>query len=209
MGEEEFLERLKSRLTRPLPGTVAHDQMKARLPEGGRIDFQERPGKREGGVLILFYQHEDRWMFPVIRRAQYDGVHGGQIGLPGGKREKEDHDLFHTAIREAEEEIGIQGSDVSVLGNLSSFFVGASNYQVLPVVGHIKYKPSFIPDEKEVDEVIEVELDHFLKPNNRKEKEITIRERSLIAPYFDVSSQFIWGATAMMLSELVSVIEDI
>ncbi len=209
MLESNFPERLKKRLEMELPGSVAHNEMKARQLNGGVIDFKKRPDLRHGGVLILFYYDQDHWKFPVIRRAEYDGVHGGQIALPGGKKEEEDIDLIATATRETEEEIGVNRSDIQIVGQLSSFFVGASNYEVLPVVGMIDHKPNFLPDPMEVAEVIEVRMMDFLDGSKRKEKEIMVRDFPLIAPYFDIENQFIWGATAMMLSELTAIVKDI
>ncbi len=209
MTDPSFIDNLRRRLLEPLPGDDAHQKMKARRSNGAPIIFPPPKDPKRGAVLILLYKKKTRWHFPIIRRSEYDGVHGGQIGLPGGKVEKSDKGLDFTALREAHEEIGIILEDVEVLGSLSSFFVGASNYQVLPVVGKIDYVPTFFPDGMEVAEVIEVPIDDFLNESNRKEKEIEVRGYSIIAPYFDVKSQFIWGATAMMLSELVTILEEL
>ncbi len=209
MEDLNLPELLEKRLLRPLPGEEAHYQMRARQTSGEFINFKDQANRRYGAVMILLYRKDRDWYFPVIKRPEYDGVHGGQISLPGGKVEEGDGDLFNTALRETREEIGINGDDVRIVGKMTSFYVGASNYEVLPVIGHLDYPPSFDPDPEEVAEVIEIPLTDLLSPAVKSEKEIEVRGFRLIAPYFDIKSQFIWGATAMMLNELKTLINDL
>lgn len=199
----EEINKLELRLRQPLPGTLAHEKMRPRLPNGENLRFSERVNPRPGAVLILFYQRQNRWFFPLIQRPTYNGVHSGEIGLPGGKQEPADRDLYATAIREAREEIGIDPARVKVIGALSPFFVAASNHEVLPVVGVYASIPEFIPDEVEVAEIIEAPLEDLLHAGNVKETEIvTALGFRLLSPYFDINGKVVWGATAGMLSEL-------
>ncbi|MEQ8238276.1 MAG: CoA pyrophosphatase [Cyclobacteriaceae bacterium] len=206
---DNFISNLEKKLREPLPGDQAHRKMIPTMRnKKPRFKFTDPP--KLGAVLILFYWHNNDWHFPLIQRPKYIGVHSGQIGLPGGKMEKTDNDLIATALRETEEEIGITQTKVEVIGALSEFYVGASNHQILPVIGYYNgNQPTFIPDNYEVAEVIEAPLEKLLDRRSVKSKEITISPGlSLDSPYFDISDRVVWGATAMMLSELVEVIKN-
>ena len=121
--------------------------------------------------------------------------------------EVDDPDLVFTALREGQEEIGIQANEVKILGNLTEHMVVASNFNVLPVIGYLDYRPEFIANADEVAEVLEVSIDHLLDDKNRREKELVVRERyRLTAPYYDVQGHVVWGATAMMLSEFLMMV---
>ncbi|MFY0686505.1 MAG: CoA pyrophosphatase [Cyclobacteriaceae bacterium] len=206
---DSFIQQLQEQLRSPLPGSQAHGKMKARFDSQNGVRFKHEGEPQPGAVLVMFYKESGQWKFPLIQRPPYDGIHGGQIGLPGGKAEPEDSDLIQTALRETHEEIGVEPEKVEVIGSLSSFYVGASHYQILPVLGICHSVPSFVPDPKEVAEVIDAPIQDFLVPKASKEKEIEVRGVKLMAPYYDVRDKFIWGATAMMLSELVEIIQPI
>lgn len=206
---EPFISSLETRLKKPLPGYENLDLMKPRLSNGEDINFPYRNNAKEGAVLICFYAEKGEIFFPLIQRPDYDGVHSGQIGLPGGKKEVEDKDLIQTALRESEEEIGLNPQDVKVIGTLTNYYVGASNHNVLPVIGYVTQKPEFIPDQVEVAEVIEAPLIRLQDPVFRKEKQMNVRGTSLITPYFDIDSRVVWGATAMILSELSKILEEL
>ena len=121
-----------------------------------------------------------------------------------------DKDLIHTALRESHEELGIVSDRVEVLGKMTELFIVPSNFSVLPVVGFSSERPDFTPDPREVKEVIEVPLDHLLHPDNTKIKPIKVGGNiTLQAPYYDVYGHTVWGATAMMLSEFLTVFKDL
>ncbi len=205
-----FTEKLKNRLEQSLPGDKSHRIMMPSLINGERIRFNNSKKPRDGAVLILFYEKDGQLRFPLIQRPQYNGPHGGQISLPGGKWEEGDEDLFRTALREAEEEIGIHANRTSVLGSLSSYSVAASNHQVLPVIGYYPEIPKYIPDEIEVDEVVDVALDELINEGNLKRTEIVVGNNvRLDSPYFDLGNKIVWGATAGMLSELKHIILEL
>lgn len=205
----DFIEKLRDKLSHTLPGTEAHNLMIPRLSSGDRIRFDSPTNPKKGAVLVLLYRRGDGFSFPLIQRPTYDGVHSGQVAFPGGKHEPDDPDLHFTALREAQEEIGITPSQVEILGNLSEFYVGASNHLVLPVVGYYKTTPVFVPDDYEVDEVIEAPLRELMDQERRKEKEIvTHHGYRLQSPYFDIRGKVVWGATAMILSEFAEIIRN-
>ncbi|WP_424961522.1 NUDIX hydrolase [Ekhidna sp.] len=209
MNFDELTSFLEKRVQQPMPGDVAHQRMKPKMANGAPLKLKHATPPRKGGVLILLYEEEGSVRFPLIQRPSYEGIHSGQMALPGGRHEEEDMDLFQTALRESEEEIGVHREKVEIIGSLSEFFVAASNYQVLPVIGKINHKPSFIPEPREVDDIVTPPITHLIDPERLKEKEISVRSGyRLICPYFDLEGRTVWGATAMMLSELVDLLSE-
>ncbi|MBC7892983.1 MAG: CoA pyrophosphatase, partial [Sphingobacteriaceae bacterium] len=120
-----------------------------------------------------------------------------------------DESLVRTALREAQEEIGIRVSDVTVLGQLTELFIPPSNFMVLPVVGCMNRQPDFYPDPREVDAVIEVRLSEIADDRIRTSRTLDVRGATVEAPGFEIQNHYIWGATAMMLSELLEVVRSV
>ncbi len=206
---EEFKRRLKNQLLLELPGNEAHMMMMPTArDERFKIPIHEK-APVQSAVLILFYSDElGNVKFPLIQRPTYDGAHSGQVSFPGGKAEETDKNLFHTALRETEEEIGIRQGDVEVVGQLTELHISVSNFLVTPVVGFMAKKPEFVIDIQEVEAVIEADLYDILNTERRKEGTILVRELYKIqTPYFDIGDRVVWGATAMMLSELSTIIQ--
>lgn len=171
---------------------------------------QERPGARLGSVLVLLYPVGGRFYLPFMQRPVYEGHHSGQISFPGGKVEPEDPDRIYTALREAHEEIGVLPSGVEVLGTLSELYIPPSNYSVVPVVGWAPVRPSFVPDPVEVADIMEVPLDELLDEMNiRQAKRLLGNGLRLETPYYYLGEREIWGATAMILSEFVTLIREL
>lgn len=152
--------------------------------------------------MILFYLENGVFKIPLIQRPLYDGTHGGQISLPGGKMELEDESLKRTALRETQEEIGVKLIDIEVIGELSQIYIPPSNFFVKPFVGIISYVPEFFPDEKEVAEIITIELDDIFNDQNITKKVIETRYGKFNTTVFLINGKVIWGATALMLAEL-------
>ena len=201
---DAFLRQLRLDLTRPLPGRAAQYLMAPRPRPGAEFYDSPRPDSRRGGVLALFYPHEDTVHLPLILRPTYPGVHSGQVGFPGGGIEEIDDDLASTALRETYEEIGVHPSQITLLGQLTPLYVYASNYIVQPAVGWIDYRPVFKHDPFEVAELLEASLLTLLDPANRRTETRVLRGQPIDVPYFAVAGQIVWGATAMMLSELLA-----
>ncbi|MBN2482442.1 MAG: CoA pyrophosphatase [Bacteroidales bacterium] len=144
-----------------------------------------------------------------IRRTEYDGVHSGQISFPGGMHEPCDDSLISTALRETEEEIGISRDSITVIGTLTDLHVPVSNVDILPVVAVVAGQPLFIPDTDEVAFIIEARLTDLNNPSNKKRKMIHIGDFEIEAPYYDINGNHVWGATAMMLSEFLEIVNMI
>lgn len=196
------LELLAQRLKKPLPGSAAHEPLRA-VPTGLiKPKFDHSLPPKPGGVVILLYEDQGQIKFPLTKRPDYLGTHGGQISLPGGKAEPGESQI-ETALREAEEEIGVPRSTIEVIGTLSEFFVIPSNFMVTPVVGFLKESTEFKPDPKEVVKIIHGNIDELIKPDAVKVKEImAARMFPMQAPHFEIEGEVVWGATAMMLNEL-------
>jgi 8-oxo-dGTP pyrophosphatase MutT (NUDIX family) len=194
----------------PLPGIDAQMAMMPEAPDKSRFDLSNRTGASQGGVLILIYPHEGELYIPMMLRPEYGGAHSGQVSFPGGKMEPDDKDLFDTALRESNEELGIPNNEVEILGNLTDLFIIASNFVVLPVVGYLGFRPQFNPDPREVVEVIETPIQNLLRKDIVNEKAFAVGGGFEIkAPYFDIYGHHVWGATAMMLSEFLSIYKEL
>ena len=199
---------LEDRLSRPLPGPEAHTTM---IPSAaGNIKFRYKTAlpRRQGSVLILLYEDEGGLYFPLIKRPVYKGVHSGQISLPGGKAEPGESPT-ETAIREAEEEIGIDRRKVTTIGKLTGFTVTVSEIFITPVVGIYAEKPAFKPDPREVDKVLTFSLRNLLQLEEIPSREIIASGGfPLVAPHFEIDDEMVWGATAMVLNELRMVLRQ-
>lgn len=197
---ETLITYLQSRLQEPLPG---HDTF---LKDSGllRPRYPDKNDKRvrKSAVLISLYSKNGSIYTPLILRPKYDGTHGGQMAFPGGSMESYDESYERTALREAEEEIGLKSLDVKVLGSLTDIYIKPSNYWVKPVVGFLNYPPTFFPDAKEVDKVYEMDVLRFLENPLLEKRKIQVRGAHFHTVGFILDDQWIWGATALMLAEL-------
>ena len=206
---EEFSKKLKYRLSLPLPGIqaqlkMAHLERRINYTHGRIPDYA-----RMGAVLILLYEDEGSIKTCLIERTQYDGVHSGQIAFPGGKKEP-DETLERTAVREAEEEIGVIQNDIKLIGQLTELYIPPSNFLVHPFVGTIQYKPSFFIQPEEVAGLFEIKIDDLSDERLRGEKKITLSSGITVqTPFFGFQGKTVWGATAMIISEFLEVLEAI
>ncbi|SNS20852.1 8-oxo-dGTP pyrophosphatase MutT, NUDIX family [Belliella buryatensis] len=209
MEFQEIIQKLEKMLTQPLPGRVGQMMMSPQPVDETRFAEGALKNPRKGAVLMLFYPEDNQTLVPFIKRPSYDGVHSGQIAFPGGKWEEQDVDLSMTALREAEEEIGIDPKKVRLVGKLSDLFIPPSNFLVSPFIGFMEETPLFKPDPYEVDRIINCPVNQLTDVSIRKEGKITVREQyQLKAPYFDIENEMVWGATAMMLGEFMYLWEN-
>lgn len=203
----EFRETMEARLKKPLPGSSAQDQMtsRARLPLQSYLD--KHPDYRTSAVMMLLYPVDGRVHTMIIKRPSYDGIHSGQLALPGGKMDEGDGQPVHTAIRETLEEVGVSVSIQDVIGELTSLYIPPSNFLVHPFVAWMKERPQFVPDSREVDKILEVPLGIFLDPLLKSRRRIHIGTNTFIdAPCYIVGEETLWGATAMMFSEMEAIL---
>ena len=196
-------------LLEPLPGKDAHLLMSPQTVDLRRFSFDTPQNHRKSGVLVLFYPEDGNGFFPLIKRPIYSGVHSGQVALPGGRMEPEDPDIIYTALREAEEEIGVDPVKVEVLGKLSNLYIPASNFLVTPIIGFLEERPRFLPDLKEVAKIIPTDFQKLTRPSIRKNTILQLDGGiRLDTPFFDIEGEVVWGATAMILSELLQLMKD-
>ncbi|WP_339879330.1 CoA pyrophosphatase [uncultured Algoriphagus sp.] len=209
MDFKEVLSLLEKGMKHPLPGKEAQLSMSPNPQDLRRFDTKLPLNHRKSAVLILFYPNEDKAFFPLIKRPVYPGVHSGQIALPGGKMEEEDQDVIDTALREAWEEVGVLPQQVKLIGKMSDLFIPASNFLVSPILGYSEEMPDFVPEEKEVARIIETAVSTLYEPTIRKKKILEFSNNfRLDTPYFEVDKEMVWGATAMILSELLQILEN-
>ena len=196
---DELTERLRTALRAPLPGESAQYRM-AHQARRGYLTI--RPDAREAAVLALLYPHREEPHLVLIQRPSRDprDPHQGQISFPGGRREVTDPDLATTALREAEEEIGVPAERVELIGSLTSLYIPVSNFKVFPYVGILDARP----------DIIEAPFEAFRDPGNVQLTDMEIGPGLTLrgVPYFAIGGHVVWGATAMMLSELIVALEE-
>lgn len=198
---------LEKQLRQPLPGYLAQCKMRPYLPSMPDLDFPTLPFAKESAVMALLYPVENKPNILLIERTVYTGAHSGQISLPGGKVEKNET-YQEAAIRETMEEVGVENSNFEIVGELSKIYVAASNFNIQPIVAISDHPVKIYPDSREVAQVLEIPLEVFFDLKRRKEKLIkSAMGMELMAPYFDINNKTLWGATAMILSELVEIIQ--
>lgn len=195
------LDDVRRALAQPLIGARAHQRMAVR-PRSARWVILWPRRFRQAAVLALLYERQGALWLPLIRRGDSLRNHGGQIALPGGARDPEDGWPWATALREAREELGIDAASVQPLGALSPLRVPSSRFEVYPLVGWSAQRPLLAPSPPEVAEVIEMPLDLLLDPQAKGEVTWPLRGRATRVPHYRWQGRVIWGATAMMLSEL-------
>jgi 8-oxo-dGTP pyrophosphatase MutT (NUDIX family) len=201
-----ILEQLRAALGRPLPG----------LPVQLRMAPQPRPGTerildpaldcRHAAVLTLFYPCADNLCLVLTRRSDLVANHQGQISLPGGSIDAGETPEV-TALREAWEELAIEPGQVQILGRLSPLYVAPSNFCIQPIAGYAPQRPAFRPAPHEVAEVIEEPLWHLLDAGTCASDIWQLRGQAVRVPFYRIGTHKVWGATAMVLCELVALLQ--
>ncbi|MCB0568618.1 MAG: CoA pyrophosphatase [Phaeodactylibacter sp.] len=202
--DDRFIGRLKEKLQDTLPGIEAQYKM-AHVVR--RLYEPPPPTAKRAGVLALFYPKARKWHIVLIERSASHPAdrHGGQISFPGGKYEESDGTLAVTALREAQEEVNIDPRKVELAGPLTELYIPVSNFLVSPYVGFTASTPEFRPQAHEVRSILEVPFDMLQRSETRQETDLRISEGITLrdVPYFNVFGKVVWGATAMILSELL------
>ncbi len=198
------IDEIRKKLQLPLPGHAAT----LKFERNGRALFNKQADEstRSSAVMILIYPAKNTLNISLIVRPKYDGKHGGQISLPGGKRELKDENLAQTALRETQEEIGVKALDINVLGPLSSVYIPFSNFNVQPYVGYMDYLPDFYPDPREVEKIIHCTLVELCDIKNRGKKKILVETNEMEVSGYALGGEWVWGATALILSEFIEIL---
>lgn len=207
----ELVKRLQDALTQPLPGLDAQLRM-APSPRVGWDPLKVPEGTRDGAALVLIYPHHDTFHLPLTVRGSGLRNHTGQVSLPGG-RVDDGETIEAAALREAEEEIGVARRSVLVLGLLTPLHIPVSSYLLHPVVGFVPARPVFNRAEWEVARIIEPSVGQLRDPATVKRE---FRNRTgggesiqIDVPFFDIESEKVWGATAMVLAEFCAILASL
>lgn len=199
---EHFSERLHTAMESPLPGEDAQFEMSPMGRPRRQSALADISNPKLSAVLVLFYPFGDEPHTVLMLRNAYPGVHSAQVSFPGGKHEDIDNSLQETALREANEEVGVQPNNITVAGQLTQVYIPPSGFLVEPYVGIASQRPSFVPNPDEVQQIIEVPVRELLNEANRTTREIPLSNGVRInAPCYLLQNHVVWGATAMMLSE--------
>jgi 8-oxo-dGTP pyrophosphatase MutT (NUDIX family) len=199
---------LKQRLKLELPGEASHIAMSP-MGRGNSSDaIKNAENIKKSAVAIVLYTDQNSLSSVLIQRPTYEGVHSGQVCLPGGKKEDFEHFLHETAIRECVEETGLITEHLELLGALTPVYIPPSNHHVQPYIFHYDEKPIFHPDEREVDEIIQFSLEHIIDDSRIKRIDLEVGKNKTLknVPYFDIEGRVVWGATAIILNELRTIL---
>ncbi|WP_024480085.1 NUDIX hydrolase [Cellulophaga baltica] len=211
MNFDDFSKRISKIKNLPLPGADSHYKMAPdiRIEELEKLDKVPKKA-RKAAVMSLFYPKEEETTLLLILRKTYKGVHSNQIGFPGGKAEKFDPDLLHTALRETHEEVGVLPENVEVIKSLTELFIPPSNFEVQPYIGLYKNPSPFIIQEREVAALVEVSLQDFMDDTAIFSQNLTTSyAENIDVPAFKLNGYTVWGATAMMLSEVKELLKQV
>ncbi len=204
---DQIADQIKEQIELGLPGECAQLKMAPSVRNHSKPKANPQEAIQSSVLILLFPNHDG--LSTVLMERTDLGPHGGQISLPGGKREPEDLSSSHTALRETWEEIGVPPQEVQLIGSLSRLYVPHSNFCIQPFLGYLAYSPELKPDPREVKSLISVRIHDLFDPKNKKQEIIRTNQRSITAPFYAIGRYKIWGATAMILSELESIISGI
>ena len=199
----KFANALRTALEAPLPGINAHKRMS---PPHRVFHPQKGTKSRTSAVLILLYPTSQGIHIPFTLRLRSLAHHAGEICFPGGGVEDCDSTLIHTALRETSEELGLEARSVQPLGSITPIYISASQNMVHPIIGWMDTRPTFDPSPYEVERVIEVPIQTLLEPSNAEECQRVNHGQTRTVPCYRINSDYIWGATAMILSEFLFII---
>jgi len=203
----KIVEQLNERLKKPLPGNKAH--LTTRIKTKSEVTFSNTEETAiPAAVLILLFPFKDEIQFFLTKRTEDVEHHKGQISLPGGIRENNES-LNETALRETKEEVGIDSTKIIISGSLTPFFIPVTGYIVHPFIGWCKEKPSTKIHDVEVNQLFSVSITELMDEKILQTEQWNIRGYDAIVPYYNFGKCKVWGATAAILSEFKSILEDI
>lgn len=212
MNFDTFLKSISKIEHIPLPGHESQLKMSPKY-RNELIEQQQELMKysRKAAVMALFYPDlKDTTMLILILRKTYKGVHSAQVGFPGGKLDPEDPSLEFAALRETFEEVGVPIKDIEVLKPLTKIYIPPSNFTVYPFLGVTHKTPRFLKQDDEVEDLIEITLTDFINEAHvGTQRLMTSLEKEVEVPVFKLNGHTVWGATAMMLSEIKDLLKKV
>ena len=211
MDFQDFLKYVPKLIEVTLPASEAHYKMAPleRIESMKNLKISSINPK-SAAVMMLFYPKKGRTHLVLIVRNSYEGVHSAQIAFPGGKYEPKDENFQNTALRETHEEIGIPPDNIEIVMAFTNLYIQPSNFMVYPFLGICREEIIFIPDNNEVATIIELPLSDFLNDDLIVSVKLsTSYAEDIDIPAFKIKEHIVWGATAMMLSELKEVLKKV
>ena len=170
-------------------------------------DIEKRTPRLAAVLALFFPDQNNETRFLLTERASYNGTHSAQISFPGGKKDLIDLNLQQTAIRETEEEVGVLKTEIQIIKQLSDTYIPPSNFMVTPFLAYTNQTPIFKPNY-EVANIIAIKLEDLLNDNNTTAMKMdTSYMKNIEVPCFKFKETIVWGATAMILSEIKDLIK--
>jgi len=207
MDFQHFITQLEITITNYLPGEESQQKMRVNYDQSIELPFSKNNSKASA-VLILLYLEDNEIHFFLTKRSNELEHHKGQISLPGGTQE-ENEELTHTALRETQEEIGINKTSISIIGSMTPLFVPVTGFMIHPFIGYSSNKLEPTPDPSEVEAIFSVNISDLLNEANQTIEKRNIRGYDVEVPYFKLNNYEVWGATSMILSEFRDLIKSI
>lgn len=209
-SHHRLLQTLQEAISVSLPGQSAQYQaVPPNRPHANLEEVRNAASTRHAAVMALIHPIEDAPHVALIERNTYPGVHSGQISFPGGKMESSDQGLMHAALRETSEEVGVRSDQYRVWGELTEVYIPPSQFLVKPFLGIAQQPLSFEADPREVNQILHVPLDFFLDPISLQPREVNVGAFKVKVPSYTYEGHIIWGATAMMIRELTTLIHSL
>ena len=207
MDFQHFITQLEITITNYLPGEESQQKMRVNYDQSIELPFSKN-NSTASAVLILLYLEDNEIHFFLTKRSNELEHHKGQISLPGGTQE-ENEELTHTALRETQEEIGINKTSISIIGSMTPLFVPVTGFMIHPFIGYSSNKLEPTPDPSEVEAIFSVKISDLLNETNQTIEKRNIRGYDVEVPYFKLNNYEVWGATSMILSEFRDLIKSI
>ena len=201
----DLFSRIQQAIDSGLPGEESQLKMApAFRPKG---PASQNPPPRKAAVLIpVYFSIEGNPEILLTLRKTYDGIHSAQVSFPGGKFESHETDPVEVALRESQEEVGLDPAAVKIAGLLSPLYIPVSHMMVQPVIGFVEGPVKWIPDLREVERLICISMENLTDPSLVQAKAVRISATlTMEAPFYSIANETVWGATAMILSEWIDV----